>query len=473
MIEGLKPYPEMKVSGIPWAGRVPTHWGARRGKRLFAEAAQPVREGDEIVTCFRDGQVTLRRNRRASGYMIALQEVGYQGVRRGQLVIHAMDAFAGAVGVSDSDGKCTPEYIVCRPREPGLSPAYYAAALRIAAHTNFIQISCDAVRERAPRLRYPNFGEMVLPVPPPDEQALIVRFLDHADRRIRRLIAAKQRMIKLLEEQTRVEVLRLVTRGLSPVPRLRASGDRWLGDIPEGWTATTLGRLMAQFRTGPFGSSLHQEDYVSGGIPLINPTHMRGGQIVPEEGCTVTSATADRLEAYRLREGDIVFSRRGELGRCALVTANESGWLCGTGSVIARPRHDLVDARYLVQALQAPWVADFLSSLSVGATMQSLNTSILRNLPVLVPPTELQAPLLAALQVKNTVDSSVVSRVNAEITFLREYRTRLICDVVTGQLDVRAAAASLPADTEPAEPLDDAEPDDEEEGDEPADEVAE
>lgn len=112
MIPGLKPYAEMKNSGIAWLGHVPEHWGLRGGKWLFRKVDRPVRDIDDVVTCFRDGTVTLRKNRRVSGFTESLKEIGYQGIRRGDLVIHAMDAFAGAIGVADSDGKGTPVYSV-------------------------------------------------------------------------------------------------------------------------------------------------------------------------------------------------------------------------------------------------------------------------------------------------------------------------------------------------------------------------
>jgi type I restriction enzyme S subunit len=107
---GLDPYVPLRDSGIPWLGEIPAHWELKRAKWLFNQSALPVRDDDEMVTCFRDGQVTLRKNRREEGFTNAIKELGYQGIRVGQLVLHSMDAFAGAIGVSDSDGKCSPEY---------------------------------------------------------------------------------------------------------------------------------------------------------------------------------------------------------------------------------------------------------------------------------------------------------------------------------------------------------------------------
>jgi type I restriction enzyme, S subunit len=235
-----------RTSPLPWAPHIPAHWQTKRGKALLARSNLSVADSSEIVTCFRDGQVTLRKNRRTRGFMEAVYEVGYQGVRRGQLVVHAMDAFAGAIGVSDSDGKCTPEYIVCDPRSPEIVPSYYALVLRYAAHQDFIRASCPAVRERAPRFRYPNLGDMQLPLPTREEQAAVVRFLDHANRRIDRFIRAKRRLIALLNEQKQAIVHRAVTRGLDPRVPTKDSGVPWLGQIPAHWEPRRAKQLCTQ-----------------------------------------------------------------------------------------------------------------------------------------------------------------------------------------------------------------------------------
>ena len=122
---GLRPYPEMKDSGVQWLGEVPQHWRTERAKSLFRKMERPVDDGAEVVTCFRDGTVTLRKNRRTDGFTESLKEIGYQGVRRGDLIIHAMDAFAGAVGVSNADGKSTSVYAVCTPRNEALNTYFY------------------------------------------------------------------------------------------------------------------------------------------------------------------------------------------------------------------------------------------------------------------------------------------------------------------------------------------------------------
>lgn len=198
--KGLNPNVPSKPSGIEWLEEIPVHWEAERGKVLFAESHLPVRENDGIVTAFRDGQVTLRENRRTDGFMVAIKETGYQGVRRGQLVIHSMDAFAGAIGVSESDGKCTPEYIVCTERHPGIVPEYYVFCLRKMARQRFIEVYCPAVRERAPRIRYSSFGKMRLPVPPSEEQREIVDYIHRESKHIDTAIAQAEKEIELIQE---------------------------------------------------------------------------------------------------------------------------------------------------------------------------------------------------------------------------------------------------------------------------------
>lgn len=208
---GLTKNPSLKKVNIPWLDRIPEHWRVDRGKYLFIQSSLAVRETDEIVTCFRDGQVTLRRNRREEGFTNAIQELGYQGIRSGQLVLHSMDAFAGAIGVSDSDGKCSPEYIICEPVNDSVFNPYYAHLLRIMALQGFVQASCPAVRERAPRIRFSDLADMLLPVPPVNEQKEIFLHIATKTRKIDNCISVAIRTIQLLHERRAALITAAVT----------------------------------------------------------------------------------------------------------------------------------------------------------------------------------------------------------------------------------------------------------------------
>jgi type I restriction enzyme S subunit len=208
---GLDPNADLKPSGIAWLGKIPKSWEVRRGKYLFSQSSLPVRETDEIVTCFRDGQVTLRKNRREDGFTNAVLELGYQGIRKGQLILHSMDAFAGAIGVSDSDGKCSPEYIICDPLFDGIDSQYYALLLRVMALRGFIQAACTAVRERAPRIRFSHLANMFLPLPPISEQQAIVQTIEQEKDSTKDIVIALTDSISLLKERRSALITAAVT----------------------------------------------------------------------------------------------------------------------------------------------------------------------------------------------------------------------------------------------------------------------
>ena len=208
---GLDTNTDLKPSGIAWLGEIPKSWEVRRGKYLFSQSSLPVRETDEIVTCFRDGQVTLRKNRREDGFTNAVLELGYQGIRKGQLILHSMDAFAGAIGISDSDGKCSPEYIICDPLFDGIDSQYYALLLRVMALRGFIQAACTAVRERAPRIRFSHLATMFLPLPPISEQQAIVQTIEQEKDSTKDLVIALTDSISLLKERRSALITAAVT----------------------------------------------------------------------------------------------------------------------------------------------------------------------------------------------------------------------------------------------------------------------
>lgn len=192
---------KLKKTDVPWIDEIPNHWDVFRGKFLFKEMKRPVRTSDDIITCYRDGQVALRSKRRADGYTLAVIEHGYQGIRKGDLVIHSMDAFAGAVGISEDDGKCTPEYVVLTSKKEYVHSEYFSFLLRVMAKRNFIFVLCPSVRERAPRYRYAKFAETSLVCPPFDEQKMIVKRVYELRAQFDALESKAIRQIELLEEK--------------------------------------------------------------------------------------------------------------------------------------------------------------------------------------------------------------------------------------------------------------------------------
>ena len=197
---GLDPNVKMKSSKIPWLKSIPEHWGEERAKYLFNRENRPITDNDDIITCFRDGQVTLRKNRRTTGFTESFKECGYQGIRKGDLVIHQMDAFAGSVGISDSDGKATPVYIVCTPKRKDIYNPYFELVIREMGLNGYIQSLYRGIRERSSDFKFDVFRQQSLPLPPYEEQVAIVSFIEERTNKINALITELDAEIEYLKE---------------------------------------------------------------------------------------------------------------------------------------------------------------------------------------------------------------------------------------------------------------------------------
>ena len=202
-----------------------------------------------------------------------------------------------------------------------------------------------------------------------------------------------------LYRQIQAEKQRLIKSGKlkkeKPLPEI--AEDEIPFDIPDSWKWVRFNQLMSFISTGPFGNMLHKSDYVPDGIPLVNPANIINGSIVPSSKMMVDGATVKRLESYALRTGMIVMGRRGEMGRCAVITEKENGWLCGTGSFFMQPLSS-VDVQFIRLFFSTPYARNYLGGESVGTTMSNLNHSILMRMPVPFPPLAEQRRIVARLE---------------------------------------------------------------------------
>ena len=411
-----------KESTIPWAPVIPNHWETKRAKSLFKKMERPVRESDEVVTCFRDGTVTLRRNRRESGFTESLKEIGYQGIRPGDLVIHAMDAFAGAIGVSDSAGKGTPVYSVCTPIGEA-NPLYYAHALREMSRNKWIESLAKGIRERSSDFRFTEFSAQVVPVPPPEEQTAIVRYLDDADQRIRAYVSVKERLIALLEEERQAVIHQAVTQGLDPNVKLKPSGVEWLGGVPEHWGIQRL-KTVCGMKSGEGITAMSIEN--EGEYPVYGGNGLRG------------------YTSEFTHDGDyLLIGRQGAL--CGNVHIARGQFWASEHAVVTTVYTD-----HILEWLSALLEVMNLNQYSIAAAQPGLAVERVMNLWVPVPPHEEQENIAASIGKQTKGIDNTGDQAHRQINLMNEYRTRLIADVVTGQLDVREAAEELPT-PEPTE----------------------
>lgn len=443
MFAALKPYSAYRQSGVPWAPRLPSHWEVRRGKTLFRRLQRSVRPEDGVVTCFRDGQVTLRSRRRTAGFTEALQEIGYQGVRRGDLVIHAMDAFAGAVGVSESDGKSSPVYAVCVPIGGDL-PEFGALLVREMARTNWIAALAKGVRERSTDFRFESFAQQELPRPPHPEQAAIVKYLAHSNRRIDQAIAAKRKLIRLLEEQKQVIINQAVTRGLDRNVPMKESGVNGLGPTPAHWQITAAGRLVSLVTSGSRGWAQYYSD--EGAIFLQSGNIGRDMSLNLSRVQRVSVHPDAEGSRTRVRSGDVLVCITGALtGNVGLVEVDlDAPAYVNQHVALIRPRSELVLPRYLATALRSSQGQSQFKTEEYGGTKQGLSLADVKGVKISLPPIEEQLRLMAHIEADAASLDATVQRSHREIELLREFRIRLTADVVTGHVDVRAIATTLP-----------------------------
>lgn len=211
---GMNPDAEMKDSGIQWIGMMPAHWNCIRGKYVLKYVQKPVREDDGVITCFRDGEVTLRSNRREDGFTMADKEIGYQGIDIGDLVVHGMDGFAGAIGISDSRGKASP---VLNVLETDQNKRYIMYFLRSMAYSDVFLALATGIRVRSCDLRWNKLSELFYPIPPLEEQEAIVAHIDDVIEKTNAVIADKKAQLETLDEYKKSLIFEYVT-GKKEVP---------------------------------------------------------------------------------------------------------------------------------------------------------------------------------------------------------------------------------------------------------------
>jgi type I restriction enzyme, S subunit len=446
-------YEAYRHSGAEWLGEVPVHWVMTSLGRVTVERCDgPFGSGLKSDHYMDAGVrvVRLQNIRQGAfddsdaafideGYF--RQELARHEVREGDLLI---------AGLGDERNTVGRACVAPRGVEPAMvkadcfrfrvdrrvaTPTFLAAQLTAGAAADAGRLAAGSTRAR---ISLSEMATRAVALPPISEQHSIMSFLEAEAAKIDALVAEQKRLIKLLTEKRQAVISHAVTKGLNLDAPMKASGVEWLGDVPAHWTVDPLRRFDCLVQTGPFGSQLHAEEYVLGATPVINPVNLVEGHIVPSDDVTVPDDVVARLAHQRLRVGDIVFSRRGELGRCALVTDREIGWLCGTGCMIVRLHHLDVRGAYLSRYLSLPVVRQYFESFSVGAIMDSLSASTLLGMPLLVPPAIEQEQIADVVLAQSEDFSRLIEEAGRGIELLNERRTALISAAVSGRIDVRA-----------------------------------
>ena len=458
MIADLKPYPAMKDSGVEWLGAVPEHWEVRRlrntSEMRVSNVDKHAKDDEQPVRLC--NYVDVYKNERIRSGMAFMRatattdEIERFRLQSGDVLITKDSEAWNDIGVpalvEDTQDDIVSGYhlALLRPFPERVDGGYLFRALQSTAVTYQFHVEANGVTRYG--LSHSAIKSVWLPLAPLPEQAAIVRYLDHADRRIRRYIRAKQKLVKLLEEQKQALIHQSVTRGLDPNVRLKPSGVEWLGDVPEHWGVQRARYIFHEVDQRSLDGS-EQHLSMSQRLGLV-PSHLVENRTLVSE-----SYAGGKL----CRAGDLVLNRlKAHLGVFAL--AQQSGVISPDYTVL-RP-NKVTKTEYYEQVLRSPSCRGEFRKRAKGIVegFWRLYTDDFNEIRLPLPPKDEQCSIVKWIRSSRSRTDRSVAVAERQIDLLQEYRTRLIADVVTGKLDVRKAAASLLEEADERDPLDEVVP---------------
>jgi type I restriction enzyme S subunit len=423
VIDGLKPYPKYKPVGSRWLDEMPASWLRRRLKSVFREVDHRSRTGEEKLLSLRMRRGLVGHIEAGGRPIDAAALVGFKHTTPGQLVMNRMRAVVGLFAVTREPGLVSPDYAVFDAM-PEANPSFFLHLFQTPALMAAFRAEAKGLGTGDAgflRLYTDRFGNIPIALPPRDEQAAIVKFIDYADRRIRRYIRARQKLLRLHSET----VASITDEAVS------ATGTR----------TVRLSAVAAQV-TRPVARDSAAE-YTPVGL------YNRGRGIFAKPSCP--GAELGDSEFFWLKDGDLIISGQFAWeGAVAMVTEDHDGCIASHRYPVLRAKPSVARTPFLLAFFRSSYGHLLLNLNSRGAAGRNRPLNVLRLMKekVPVPPMHMQAKVVAAFQQEAAL-RNVVAR---EIGLVTEYRTRLIADVVTGKLDVRQAAANLPDELDTDEP---------------------
>ena len=409
---------QYKDSGIEWVKRIPLGWQVIKGKHLLSLQNRPVRDTDEVVTCFRDGEVILRSERRTEGFTMSDKEIGYQGVNKGDIVIHGMDGFAGSMGVSKSTGKGSPVLIVCKPKDND-DPRYIIYYLRTLAMNNVFLALATGIRERSCDLRWNKISELLFIRPKDEEQKKIADFIDKKCEEIDSLVELQEQMIAQLTEYKQSVITEAVTKGLDPNAPLVSSGIDWIGNIPKGWKVCKLKNEYTLLN----GRAYSDTELLEYGKYRI----LRVGNLFSSDKWYYSNM---ELEKNKYCEtGDLLYGWSASIG--PYIWTDEKVIYHYHIWKVLLGKNNLHFSYYLLQALTLAKQRDMH-----GSAMQHLTKINMDNSKIVMPPISEQQAIASYLDNKCGEIDDLIAMKQKKIETLKEYKKSVIYEAVTGKINV-------------------------------------
>ncbi|NMY72387.1 restriction endonuclease subunit S [Pseudomonas sp. WS 5414] len=432
-------YPEYKDSGVDWLGAIPKGWSIKPLWALFRRHKLTGFPNEQLLSVYRDYGVIPKASR-DDNFNKPSDDLGaYQLVQAGDLAINKMKAWQGSVGISIYKGIVSPAYHVYAPNHSE-APQYLHHLFRCNEYIAGYLANSKGIRVNQWDLEPQQHSRMSVLLPPFQEQTQIASFLDHETARIDALIEEQQRLIELLKEKRQAVISHAVTKGLEPTVPMKDSGVEWLGEVPAHWAIKRLKQLVldaAGIQMGPFGGMLVDLDDSDTGYKVygqentISGDFSSGNRWVPESRYVA-------LSNYHLEVGDIVLTRKGSLGNCRRISLLPQAGIIDSDTIRVRVQSQIINPDYLELLLhEAGYISTQLSLVKRGAILSGLNSEIIANLVIVVPPPEGQEELLLEIKAASSRFDQGISDCEYAVGLLRERRSALISAAVTGKIDVR------------------------------------
>ncbi len=448
MNQPLPAYPNYKPAGLPWLEQVPAHWEMKRAKQVFRVIDKRSETGaEEKLTVSSKNGVVPRREQKVTMFMAA-SYVGHKLCWPGDLVVNSLWAWANGLGFSKYHGIISTAYSVYRPLPAyAVSAPYLNYLMRSSAFQWELQVGSKGIWISRLQLTDDTFLRMPILLPPLVEQQQMVAFLDTKEQQIARLLRAKRRLIKLLQEQKQALIHRAVTQGLNPNAPRKDSGVAWLGDVPAHWEVLKF-KYCVNFMRGGMTPSMATSEYWNGTIPWVSPKDMKQEYISNSELCITSKALAETGLSMIPAGSILAVVRSGilrntfPLGICTEdVTLNQD-------MKAFQPKSSMCSPQYLYSLLKGLEQEVLRQCRKAVATVESIEMPDLASMLLPFPPLVEQQSILNLIDKERSLTNQAISRAQREIELIQEYRTRLIADVVTGRVDVRglAIASSAAAD---------------------------
>lgn len=413
----MERYEAYKDSGVEWIGEVPSSWSCLKFRWVLNKVSRTPLEDDGVITCFRDGEVTLRSNRREDGFTMSDKEIGYQHICRGDFVIHGMDGFAGAMGISDSDGKASPVLMVFEPKRD-TDLRYINYLLRFYAWQDVFLSLSTTIRVRSCDLNWNKVAPIPLVVPAPNEQKAIADYLDAKTAEIDDIVSETERSIELLREYRKSVISEAVTKGLDPNAPMKDSGVEWIGELPSGWNCQMLKTVVRNRVEGANAAS---------------------GQYIGLENIQSWTQKYVKSESVNDDSSGILYDSRcvmfGKLRPYLAKAYVPSGsGPCSSEFLTLIP--GCMNRRYLAYLLTSGPFIDEVNSRTYGVKMPRAGWDLIGKIKVPCPPDIVQCAIANYLDAKTSEIDALIADKERQVELLKEYRKSLISEAVTGKFKV-------------------------------------